>query len=837
MMKLAVYVSKTTRKSLVSEGGSSGGNALNESKSAPFRYLRQIGCRLCPGSNRPLTILVAIGLIVILHLLTLALPLPVFAAEPTPPVEVRQLLETAHRMHSEERAGSAAKAWQEVLQQLPAGRYPRLHLSILDRLSQTLQGMGFHGRAIRLMEKARSLPATRVETRVSVKLLSRLADLHLSFGNLKQAESVLSEAIPLAQKLNDALETAALLNNLGNLFNAYGLHGEAATAYDRANQSLAHADEAADPLRIKIGLNLLRVALKGESRITPDQAAHSLRNRIDRLPAGAAQVGDYLALARICRQFLVTDPQRSVNMRPLAHESLARAASIASTLNDARLRSLAYGQRGQLYEDAADLENAQSLTRRAIFFANQGAMADILYLWQWQLGRLQRAQNRTSDAIATYKRAIATLEPIRRQMLHGFRRQQDMFAERVKPIYLELVDLFLQSAVKASSKAVRDELLMATRDTMEGLKTAELEDIFQDECVAAEVSDGPGSGRNGSPATAHRNIEPDVALLYPIPLEDRLALLLEFADGLTYISVPVTAGKLNQAARRLRRHLQSWDDFEDDAQNLYRWLIAPISDALAARHIQTLVVAPEGALRLIPFAALWSGDQFLVEQYAVVTIPAFDLTDPRRVSRTETRVLINGLTKAKTVGDMRFSDLPGVRDEVSGIRKLLGGEILLDEAYTVENLANAFKQTEYSILHLATHGFFGGSPDETFLLTHDGTLTMNRLEWLIGLSRFRKQKVELLTLSACQTAEGDERAAFGLAGVAVKAGVKSALATLWSVDDQAAAQLIHHFYTLYKQPGMTKARALQKAQLNLLEQPRYWHPSFWSCFLLIGNWY
>ena len=113
---------------------------------------------------------------------------------------------------------------------------------------------------------------------------------------------------------------------------------------------------------------------------------------------------------------------------------------------------------------------------------------------------------------------------------------------------------------------------------------------------------------------------------------------------------------------------------------------------------------------------------------------------------------------------------------------------------------------------------------------------MNRLERFMSLSQYRDQPVELLTLSACQTAAGDDRAALGLAGVAVKAGARSVLATLWFINDQASAQLVTEFYRQLRDPDVSKAKALQQAQVQLLSDRRYQHPGYWSPFLLIGNW-
>jgi CHAT domain-containing protein len=113
---------------------------------------------------------------------------------------------------------------------------------------------------------------------------------------------------------------------------------------------------------------------------------------------------------------------------------------------------------------------------------------------------------------------------------------------------------------------------------------------------------------------------------------------------------------------------------------------------------------------------------------------------------------------------------------------------------------------------------------------------MDGLERVMKLSRFRDEPVELLTLSACRTAAGDERAALGLAGIAVKAGARSALATLWYINDQASSEMVAEFYRRLAEPDMSKARALQEAQRTLMRDPRYRHPGFWSPFLLIGNW-
>ncbi|GJL64912.1 MAG: hypothetical protein NPIRA04_35660 [Nitrospirales bacterium] len=107
---------------------------------------------------------------------------------------------------------------------------------------------------------------------------------------------------------------------------------------------------------------------------------------------------------------------------------------------------------------------------------------------------------------------------------------------------------------------------------------------------------------------------------------------------------------------------------------------------------------------------------------------------------------------------------------------------------------------------------------------------------MIGLYQFRDTPLDLLTLSACETAAGDDRAALGLAGVAIKAGARSALATLWFINDKATSELITEFYRQLQNVSVSKAMALQIAKKTLMSHPSYQHPGYWSPFLLINNW-
>jgi len=165
-----------------------------------------------------------------------------------------------------------------------------------------------------------------------------------------------------------------------------------------------------------------------------------------------------------------------------------------------------------------------------------------------------------------------------------------------------------------------------------------------------------------------------------------------------------------------------------------------------------------------------------------------------------------------------------------GYRRFLTVE--KDSARVEEEL----RREPFSIVHIASHGHFGNDVEDSFLLTFDARLTMDRLGDYVGLFRFREEPLDLLTLSACETAAGDDRAALGLAGMAIRAGARSALATLWHVSDPASYRVVVEFYRRLQNPGVSRALALQAAQLALLKDPRYDHPCYWAPFILINDW-
>ena len=299
-------------------------------------------------------------------------------------------------------------------------------------------------------------------------------------------------------------------------------------------------------------------------------------------------------------------------------------------------------------------------------------------------------------------------------------------------------------------------------------------------------------------------------------------------------------------------------NYLQNAQKLHQWLIAPVAEELANHNINTLVFSMGRGLRTIPIAALHDGQQFLVEKYSLGLIPSFTLTDTSYVGLNGSQVLAMGASKFP--GNTEQTPLPAVPVELKTIvNNLWPGKSFLNQGFTLENLKQQSSKDKFKIIHLATHGeFHPGGADNSYIQLWDTKLRLNQLRQL----RLYNAQVELLVLSACTTAVGDEEAELGFAGLAVQAGVKSALASLWYVSDTGTLALMTEFYqSLSNRP--IKAAALRQAQLAMLRGevhlqdghilrngnqhlplPRELagggrrdlsHPYYWAAFTMIGS--
>ncbi len=348
------------------------------------------------------------------------------------------------------------------------------------------------------------------------------------------------------------------------------------------------------------------------------------------------------------------------------------------------------------------------------------------------------------------------------------------------------------------------------------------------------------------------------ALIYPIILNDRIEIMVIPPKGLgkpfhRYTNY-ANEDEIITALTDYRASLRDTEslDYLEQGQKLYNWVMRPIDSQLQAMKIETVVFVMDSGLRVIPPAALHDGKQFLVERYASANIPSLRVTRLEDRDRKNSRILAMGLTEAKE----GLSALPTVEVEIRTISKdVLAGAGFLDRDFTIKNMQEQRSKANYGILHFGTHGkFLEDRAEDSYIQFWDSKLRSQQIASL----RFDQPVIEMLTLSACETAVGNN---LGISGLAVESGARSILASLWAVSDVGTAPLMISFYKAFPN-ALSKATALRQAQLDLLRGkvkiennqivgvdgipvialPKgtgnvdIKHPFFWSSFILVGNW-
>ncbi len=687
------------------------------------------------------------------------------------------------------------------------------------------QSLGQHRLALQAVGKAEPLAAgdVRREARVkaargAISIFSREAD---------QAEPLLRTSLKTARAQKDKPLAATVLNSLGILLAAQERYREARAALEEtAVLAEGFGDEE---LAANARKGMADAAFGGKEFADAERLALVAAKAAAALPDGHGKAFLLMGVGQLLQEIFVAAPEHKNALRTQSLRQHQDAARVAEKTGDQRALAYALGYQGALYEFEKRHADALTLTRRAVFAAQKAQSPDALYRWQWQTARLLAKQNERKSAIESYRRAVATLQTIRNDVAirHGNRNARSSFREVAGGIYFELADLLLQRADTIAAGEEIQALLREARDTAELLKAAELEDYFQDDCVNLLKSK----------TRKVETISTTAAVIYIVALPTRTELLVSLPSGkLERFKVEVTEERLTETVRRFRLNLEdrSTESFLEQAQQLYTWLIKPLEPLMAKGQLDTMVFVSDGALRTIPMSALHDGERFLIEKFAVAVTPGLALMEAKPAARVEARVMISGLSEEKE----GFPALVNVPAEVAHIKKVYHqSDAMMNEDFLHDAMGNKLTQEVYTIVHIASHGHFDEDVRKSFVLTYDQHLTLDDLERYIRPAQLRDQQLELLTLSACQTAAGDDRAALGLAGIAVKAGARSALASLWFVNDAASTQLVSDFYTeLTGHPENTKAQALQAAQKKLLTHKRYAHPCYWAPYLLLGNW-
>ncbi len=763
------------------------------------------------------------------------------------------------------------------------------------------------------------------ELKASFSLLEALATqslgyIHFLMQDSKTAESLLKEALQKLEQFIDsssqsvtpypAAALAALCaNHLGNVVASQARNTEALNLYNKALDyieqkglaahsksgmfnSIAYKDSA---LAATIHRNIASVIDNKELSLNYLNRAKELTHQVTSLPEKAR------LLLEIASEYGAKEPEEEADI--VRYTFLNQALEIAHDLKDQRLISMASGELGRLYESRDRISEAITLTEQAVESALIVQSHDLLVQWEWQWGRLLKKEAEEKNEL-TQKRAISAYQ---RTLFHVAEIRQDMpvmdtkgcssFKQTLAPIYTDLADMLLKESNVVGDKQEQQQLLRQAQQALESIKQSELQDYFKDPCIDAMKHD-------------LQSLSGSTAVIYPVILPDRLELLADIGGTLYRKTSNVKKDELEKSVVQLAKNLRNSLFHEELGRQVYSWTVALFEPTLNAKGVDTLVIVPDGVFRMIPPAALWTGEKFLGEKYAVVIEPALTLLDPTPLPKGQRNTLLAGVSKPgpvvldlpeslwnqltkiepsginrkirgisikqadpkqaasevakpsdpKTVklqsanrnqeeSDIAANDnkeviekireileLPGVDKEIADLSKNLHGQKLMNSEFLRERFSGEIREQNYRIVHVASHGFFGGTPEENFIMAYDKLLNMNLLEEYIKPKQFADLPVELLTLSACQTAEGDDRSPLGLSGVALKSGARSVLGSLWPVSDAATQLLLSSFYKYLDSENISKAQALQKAQIDLINRKDFNHPFYWSAFILVGNW-
>jgi CHAT domain-containing protein len=722
---------------------------------------------------------------------------------------------------------SAIDWWEAAGKLYQADQNINKVIDIKCRTAEAYRAIGHHPLAEEKLRSALTPAQNQQNPLWAARVHLGLGQLYLSQGRTEPAGAHLRNALMSAKDEKNRQLTASVLTAMGNMLTANQDYDGAVDAYKKSGDLFQQINRPVSQLKNRINMAKIHYIQKNyQNALTLLKDA---KNSAEHLPDSHDKAFCLIAIAKRMvklQAFHTVLDHRREEIILMAHDTLNTAKQVAMNLDDMTALSHALGYMGHLYEKSRRYDEALQLTRQALFAAQKADIKQVLYQWQWQTGRLLKAQGHMDRAVDAYRRTINTLDIIRDDIsVHCNQNRQLSFREVVGPVYFELADLLLRrSALNRGSNQSKDDLREA-RDTIEQLKAVELQDYFQDECVTSLESTEFNLDKHFK----------QTAIFYPILLPDRMEILINLPDGLRQETIPIDAKTLAGEIKVFRQLLESpiSGDYMASARQLYRRLIHPLEKQLDEQHITTFIFIPDGALRTIPMAALHDGEKFLIEKYAVAVTPGLTFTAlTRPAPEKNTRLMLSGLTDAV----QGFSALPNVDFELDAVQDLYSCDVLKNQTFTLSNVQDIFKKKPYSVVHIASHGQFNRDHNKTFLLTYDNRLTMDMLEGLMRIRKLKKEPVELLTLSACQTAVGDDRAALGLAGIAIRSGARSALASLWFIDDRATSLLVTEFYKKFQAPSFSKARALQVAQNQLIHDPRYGHPFYWAPFLLIGNW-
>jgi CHAT domain-containing protein len=741
---------------------------------------------------------------------------------------------------------AALGTWQEA-----AKIYQQLDdtsASIKNRINQAqaMQDLGNYLQAGETLDSVKEILQKQPNSSLKARGLRSLGNVLQMQGNLSGSQKILEESLVVATVVGDVTAQSNALLSLGNTNRAQRYaqvsldNSQSADKYTKDAiayyQRAAQIASAIPTVRLQAQLNQLRLLVEEEDFTTAKALLPQIQPQINNLPFSRTAVNIRVNFA----QSLMKMIHDGIQAEDVAR-MLAEAVQVAQNLKDNRSESYALGTLGELYEQIGQLSDAKDLAQQALVKAESIDAQDIAYQWHWLGARILQKQSNIPAARAAYGRAYNALKSLRQDLVAINPEVQFSFRESVEPVYRQYVDLLLRSE---GNTDVKQTNAARAREVMESLGLAELNNFFGLPCVQPKVGVDELVDKQKS-----------TAVIYPIILDDRLEIITRLpgkqGEDNFYHQPPQKIAKevLENTVEELQKYLpisSREPEIRENSQKLYEWLIKPIEPILRKNEIKTLIFVLNGSLRNIPMAVLYDKQkqEYLIEKYAIALTPGLQLFEPKPLANVQLNALVAGIEQENQIpGESKpFLALPYVTQELKTVQaEVKNSEELLNQELTKESLQHQIESNPFSVVHIATHGQFSSDVEETYITVWQEKLKVEELEGLLRVrTQNRGETIELLVLSACKTATGDKRAALGLAGMAVRAGARSTLATLWTVDDQTTSDFMGKLYQQLNNRQRTKAEALQAVQKEILREGRRQNnlppPSSWAPYVLVGNW-
>lgn len=684
--------------------------------------------------------------------------------------------------------------------------------------------------------------------------LQSLGDILRKLGKFDLSHKILEKSLKIAESFNNNEEFNRILLSLANteqaqyqqkydLYKRSELSQNLKNAIAQAEIALKHYQQVAiqseNTLQTKANLNQLNLRLELKAALNkfvnednPDiqkiinQNQEQISTLSEQFIKDLSIFSKFSAIQGIYAQLKLAhifSQLETQNYLDVAWNLTEFALEKANQIDNKRSKSYALGLLGKLSQQKNQLLEAQRLTESGLSLARSIQAWDIVYQGDNQLGQIYETQGQIETALNFYQDSIKSLKKVRPNVLGLELDTQLSFLETIKQIYENYIYLQLQTPTP--------ETLENITQVISEFQQVELENFLQ--CNILEK----------------KSLDKTVPVIYMLVLEtkNQVAIIVQGTKLLEYDLYITNWDKVKVAINKLQDTLQKGEFRNRDSQNwldantlqLYQLLIQPLEQVLPSQG--TLVLVLDSLLQGIPFSILKDKEKhYLIEKYTLAFNFGFLLKPSQPLFKQPPKSFLIGLTQGNQDLFSNLKPLENVKDEIENIKaEVSSSQVLLDQDFTKENFTLQFNQSHFSGLHIATHGDFSSDPHQTFLLAYDDKIYLKELDQLL---RNRNQQnftsIQLMVLSACQTATGDRRASLGLAGVAIQAGAETVVASLWKVSDRSTALLMRLFYQNLSKPNLTKAEALHQAQLELLNNRKYqaFHsPYYWGAFILVGN--